>query len=94
MEGAGQNGWRVRPPDTIVWREVGDEVVILDLRTSLYWTLNGSATVLWSTLTEGATTGELARRLLDEFDVDEETATRDSEAFLASCHQQDLIEPV
>jgi len=93
MEGAGQTRWQARPPDKIVWREVGDEIVILDLRTSLYWTLNGSATVLWSALIKGATTSEMVQRLVDEFDVDAEKAARDVDAFLESCQAQDMVEP-
>ncbi len=78
------------PPDKIVWREVGDEIVILDLRTSLYWTLNGSATVLWSSLIDGATTSEMVQRLVDEFDVEVQKATHDVDTFIASCQEQDL----
>ncbi len=92
---AGSEGrWRIRPPDQIAWREVGEEVVILDLRTSTYWTLNGSATLLWAALVEGATASGLAERLVDEFGVDSATAERDVDAFLASCQEQDLFEPI
>ncbi len=95
MDDAGgtEGRWRIRPPEQLAWKAVGDEVVILDLRTSMYLTLNGSATLLWMALMEGATTVELAQRLVDAFGVDTESATVDVAAFLATCQAQDLLEP-
>ncbi len=43
MAGESATRWRIRPPDEIAWGEVADEVIVLDLRTSMYWALNGSA---------------------------------------------------
>lgn len=93
MAGEEAISWRIRPPDELVWREVADEVIVLDLRTSMYSRLNGSASVLWMALAEGATTSELARRLEEEFGVETEVAKRDTNKFLASCHDQDLLQP-
>jgi hypothetical protein len=92
MTVAGTARWRVKPPDQLVWREVASEVVILDLRTSMYWTLNGSAAVLWLTLAEGATAEQLAERLVETYGIEAEVAARDVSAFLGSCHAQDLLE--
>jgi hypothetical protein len=85
--------WRIRPPDEVAWREVADEVIILDLRTSMYWTLNGSASVLWMALAEGATLEELAQRLAEEFDLEPDVAAHDSALFLTSCQEQGLVQP-
>lgn len=92
--GRSEGRWRVRPPDQLVWKEAGDEVVILDLRTSMYWTLNGSATLLWTALVEGSTVADLAQRLVDAFGVDGETATRDAGTFFASCEAQNFLESI
>jgi hypothetical protein len=35
----------------------------------------------------------MVQRLVDEFDVDAQKATRDVTAFLTSCQAQDLVEP-
>lgn len=43
-----------------VWREVGDEIVILDVPTATYLTLNSSAVTLWKQLEGGASPAELA----------------------------------
>ena len=45
-----------------VWRQVGDEIVILDVPTATYLTLNSSAVTLWKNLEEGATPAESGRR--------------------------------
>jgi hypothetical protein len=47
MAGESATKWRIRPADETAWREVADEVFILDLRTSMHWALNRSAAVLW-----------------------------------------------
>lgn len=84
--------WRVKPPEQLVWREVADEVVILDLRTSVYWSLNGSAALLWPALVEGASSEELVGRLVQEYGINEDVASDDVRNFLASCQTQDLVE--
>ena len=45
--------------DRAVWREVGEEVVVLDVETATYLSLNGSGGALWKRLDAGATPDEL-----------------------------------
>ena len=84
-------GLRIREED-VHWRQVGDEVVILDLRTSQYFSLNGTGALLWPLLSGGATAAELATELATAFDLDAETAQRDVEAFLAALRERDLLD--
>lgn len=84
--------WRAKAPEDVVWREVGEEIVVLDLRTSMYWVLNGSAAVLWMALTDWATTEALVERLVDEFGIDAEAATTDVSKFLSSCEAQHFLD--
>ncbi len=44
--------------------------------------LNGSASLLWSLLENGATEEQLLAAILEKYDVDEATAKRDISAFL------------
>jgi hypothetical protein len=73
------------------WREIDGEVVVLDVERSHYLNLNATGCVLWLMLAEGATEPQLVEKLIGEFDVDEETARGDVEAFIVSCRDNGLL---
>jgi Coenzyme PQQ synthesis protein D (PqqD) len=76
-----------------VWREVGDEVIVLDTSNATYLTLNASARLLWKRLDDGATPAQLAAELVGAFDLPPEQAEEDVTAFLASLEQLSLLSP-
>jgi hypothetical protein len=77
--------------DEVVWREVGEDLVVLELSTSTYLTLNGSAKQLWIGLAEGGTVPVLVDRLTAIYGISEEQATTDTEAFLAALADRKLL---
>ena len=77
--------------DDLVWREVEDEVIILDMRASVYASVNEAGRVLWLKLAEGASLDELTGELVRQYELNEADATRDAEAFLQSLRDQDLL---
>ncbi|MGH2705323.1 MAG: PqqD family protein [Actinomycetota bacterium] len=78
-------------PNALTWLEVEGEVVALDTRTSTYLAVNAAGAVLWPALEAGATRGELVRRLVEGFALDESTASADVEAFLQALESHDLL---
>jgi Coenzyme PQQ synthesis protein D (PqqD) len=74
-----------------VWREVGDEIVILDVPTATYLTLNSSAVTLWKRLEEGASPVELAAELVAIYEVSEDRAAADVQRFLGALQERSLI---
>jgi len=85
--------WKIRS-DQVAWEVLDDEVVILDLRQSLYWSLNDSAAALWQMLAEGATVDELVARIERGFGAPADVAVADVTAFVDSCLAQELLEAV
>lgn len=83
LEQAEQSLVKLRTDD-LVWRQVGDEVMVLDLATSQYLSVNPTGSVLWPLLVEGSQRGDLVRELVEHFEVDEATAAADTETFLSS----------
>jgi hypothetical protein len=73
------------------WREIDGEVVVLDVEQSHYLNLNPTGSVMWLMLADGTTASELVERLIQEFDVDTQTARTDVTAFLASCRENGLL---
>jgi len=78
--------------DDVVWRQVGDEVMILDTASSEYLSVNRTGAVLWPLLLEGCTRQGLATALVEQFQLDEATASADAGNFLASLAALKLIE--
>lgn len=78
--------------DDVVWREVEDELVILELSTSTYVTLNGSAKFLWETLTNGCTLDELVMSLIGRYSISTDQALSDIESFISALDERDLID--
>ena len=79
--------------DDVVWRENEgeDELVILELTTSTYVTLNGSAKFLWESLADGSTLEELASSLVSRYSISTEQARSDVESFVSTLDERDLI---
>lgn len=78
--------------DSITWRAVEGEIVVLDQRTSTYVAVNPTGAVLWPLLVEGASRPQLTAALVDRFDVEEHHASSDVEAFLGLLAERDLLE--
>ena len=78
--------------DGLHWIESDGEIVALDDRSLQYVSANPAAAVLWRALVEGATRTQLVARLLAEFEVHEDVATRDVDAFVAELGRLGLLE--
>jgi hypothetical protein len=77
--------------DAVVWRDVGDEVVVLELATSTYLTLNGTAKQIWDSLASGATLPALADGLVDRYGITSEQAQVDAESFVSALADRGLL---
>jgi Coenzyme PQQ synthesis protein D (PqqD) len=77
--------------DDVVWRDVGDELVVLELSTSTYLTLNGTAKHLWESLAAGATVAELVEMLAERYEITPERAQADAESFVTELTNRDLL---
>lgn len=81
---------RVRSED-VVWRSDEDEVVVLELTTGTYLTLNGSGKLLWLSLADGCKASALTQQLQDAYGISEELATADASAFVDDLTQRNLL---
>ena len=78
--------------DDLAWRQVGDEVVVLDTGNSEYLSVNKTGSLLWELLLAGCTRADLARALAENFEVDDIGATTDAENFVSSLEDLGLLE--
>jgi hypothetical protein len=77
-------------PDAIA-RRVGDETVILQLRSGTYFGLDSVGARIWQLLEEGKSPTEICNVMLDEYDVLPETLERDIMALIKNLLAQDLV---
>ncbi|MGH3625901.1 MAG: PqqD family protein [Sciscionella sp.] len=81
---------RLRTED-LEWREIDDDIVILDAHDATYLTLNGSGALLWRMLAISATREELVKALLDQYTGADATAEADTDTFLDALREQGLL---
>ena len=80
----------ISAPD-VVFQTVGDEAILLNMKTSLYLGLNPVGTRMWQTLTAAESVQAAFDSLLAEFDVPEQQLRRDLEEFLEKLNEYALI---
>lgn len=81
--------------DGYILRSIAGENVVLpsgdELDLNVIITLNGSARFLWERLEKGAEAGELVDALLEEYDVDRETAAKAVADFCEKLKDHELL---
>ena len=87
---SGNRNLKIRVED-LSWRQVGDEIVVLDLRSNAYLSINQSGTALWELLVDGSTPATMEARLVSDFGVDDDQARADVKAFVAMLDEQGLL---
>jgi coenzyme PQQ synthesis protein D (PqqD) len=83
---------RVRVPEHVVYRDFGDETVVLNLDSGMYHGLNGTAAAMLSVVGESDTVSAAVDRLAGEFEQPREVIERDLLALCRSLSERGLIE--
>lgn len=85
---------KVSVPESVVFRDLGGEAVLLDLRSGEYFGLDEVGTLIWTLMSEGRSMAEVERRILADYSVSAETAREDLRAFLEELCRRDLVAPI
>jgi hypothetical protein len=85
-------GPQVRASADVVGQRLGDDLVVVHLRTNQIFVLNRTGARCWELLGDGATIQELEERMLAEFDVDEGRLRRELDDFVAVLSKEKLID--
>jgi hypothetical protein len=67
-----------------LWKEVGDQVVILHFESGRYFSLNASGSLIWKAVLDNLPQERIVDRLCAEFAVDREIARQDTEHMVRS----------
>jgi Coenzyme PQQ synthesis protein D (PqqD) len=71
---------------------LGEEAVILDLTQGVYYGLNETGARIWELLRSPRKAGEIRDVILDEYEVEPDTVSRDVLALLTELADRGLIE--
>lgn len=73
------------------WRELEGEVVVISPEDSVLHELNETASFIWKHATGEYTAEEIARRMAEEYSVDDETALADACELMNHLEQKKLL---
>lgn len=83
---------RLRPG--VVLQRLGAEAVLLDTAQGSYFELNPSGVVVLEHLLAGGSPGSAASELSERYEIDAQTAERDSMALLSALNRSGLLADV
>ena len=76
-------GRRFVVDDDVVFAELNDEAILLNVTTGIYYGLNALGTEIWGLLAEGVGEDEINLRLFEEYDVTPAQLAADVNEFLS-----------
>jgi Coenzyme PQQ synthesis protein D (PqqD) len=77
--------------DSVVFAEVDNEAVLLNVETGVYFGLDEIGTEIWNLLSAGASEGEVVDKLLREYEVGLEQLSTDVGDFIAKLESHGLV---
>ncbi|HHT62706.1 MAG: lasso peptide biosynthesis PqqD family chaperone [Bacillota bacterium] len=75
----------------IITADLDGEIAMMSLEKGKYYGLNSVASRIWEFLDQPVTVQELTKRLMKEYQVDEDTCFRETSLFLNKLFQEGLI---
>ena len=85
---------RLRPHPSVLSRELGGEMVLLNLESGVYFGLDRVGTRAWTLLTEQKSVTDVCAIMLDEYDVSAEILERDISALVGELKARGLLVPL
>lgn len=81
----------VNPNPNVLFRRLGEDMVLFHLETDRFYELNGTAARFWELLHEGQDVAHVREQMIEEFAVDPDRFKEEAEALLSSLRQENLI---
>jgi hypothetical protein len=79
-------------PDQVMSRLVGDETVLLDLESGMYFGLDGVGRRIWESVEVGLSLHDTVKAIVAEYEVDEAQAQKDVIEFASDLVNRGLLE--
>jgi hypothetical protein len=85
---------RVEINDGVIWRDVGGDVVILNVEAGVYFGIDGSGSQMWRELAEHGSVEKTFESLQQQFDVAPDELKRDLDDLLDKLVQKGLVQVI
>jgi len=83
---------KVRPARDVVFRELGGEMVLLNLKSGVYFGLNETGTQMWTLLVELKSARRVVDALEQEYAASRTELESDLQALLRALREKGLVE--
>lgn len=84
-------GGQVRADSDVVAQRLGDEVVVVHLRTNQIFILNRTGARFWELIESGSDLDSVREKMLAEFEVEESQLMKELEDFVEHLSRAELI---
>ncbi len=77
----------------VAFREVDGSILLINLKSGLYYSFNPTATFVFRLLSRGMAVPEILREMCESYDVPEETARLDLDGCLVALVREGIVAP-
>jgi hypothetical protein len=85
---------RVEISDGVIWRDVGGDVVILNVETGVYFGIDGSGSQMWRELAEHGSVEKTLESVQQQFDVGPDELRRDVRDLVELLVEKGLVQVI
>ena len=82
---------RVNISNNVLFQNLGEEYVLLNTETELYFGLDSVAAMFWQLFADGLNIPAAVDRFMAEYDIDKETLERDLNSLLKTLENYQLL---
>jgi hypothetical protein len=82
---------QIKIPDDVIFRILGDEAVILNLASGVYFGLDTVGTRMWQLMSEHGTTDKVIEAMLEEYEVEKTKLSEDLDRLIQQLSEKGLV---
>ena len=82
-----------QPDRDVIYQKLGDDILLLHLRTNRFYELNNTAARIWELITAGSDLEHTVGQLASEFNVEPDVLMPAVESALSSMTKENLLKP-
>jgi len=82
---------KITIPEDVMFRILGDEAVILNVASGVYFGLDNVGTRMWQLISEHGTRDKVIEVMLEEYDVEEAQLRTDLEKLIQQLSEKGLV---
>ena len=78
--------------ENVIFRDLDDEMIIMDMNSGKYFGLNETGARIWSLLNENQKIKDIIEKLSDEYDITKEQCEKEVKKFISTLLEKGLID--